>query len=181
MDKPTLQGEMITLRPIRPDDADAMWEMLADPEGKRQTGTTATFTRESIAAWCASRASAKGRYDFAVTANGDDSFRGEIVLNEVDEGRRCANLRLSMGPTYRGRGYGTEGIQLVLGFAFDGIGLHRVELDVLSINARAKSLYENLGFRVEGRKRDAYRDGDGYCDAIVMAILEDEYRAGQLG
>ena len=180
MEKPTLQGEMITLRPIRPDDAEAMWEMLADPEGTRLTGTTQTFTREEIDAWCASRATADGRYDFAVTANGDDSFRGEIVLNEVDEVVRSANLRLSMGPTYRGRGYGTEGIQLILGFAFDGIGLHRVELDVLSINARAKSLYENLGFRVEGRKRDAYRDGDGFCDAIIMAMLEDEYRAGQL-
>ncbi|MDM7832402.1 GNAT family N-acetyltransferase [Cellulomonas edaphi] len=180
MEKPTLQGEMITLRPIRPDDAQAMWEMLADPEGNRLTGTTRTFTREEVDAWCAGLATAEGRYDFAVTANGDDAFRGEIVLNEVDEVVRSANLRLSMGPTYRGRGYGTEGIQLVLGFAFDGIGLHRVELDVLSINARAKSLYENLGFRVEGRKRDAYRDGDGYCDAIIMAILEDEYRAGQL-
>ena len=51
---------------------------------------------------------------------------------------------------------------------------------MLSINARAKSLYENLGFRVEGRKRDAYRDGDGYCDAIIMGLLEDEYRASQL-
>ncbi|MEN0128614.1 MAG: GNAT family protein [Brevundimonas sp.] len=180
MEKPTLQGEMITLRPIRPDDAEAMWEMLADPEGNRLTGTTRTFSRAEIDAWCASRATAEGRYDFAVTANGDDTFRGEIVLNEVDEVVRSANLRLSMGPTYRGRGYGTEGIMLMLGFAFDGIGLHRVELDVLSINARAKSLYENLGFRVEGRKRDAYRDGDGYCDAIIMAILEDEYRAGQL-
>jgi RimJ/RimL family protein N-acetyltransferase len=180
VEKPTLQGEMITLRPIRPDDAEAMWEMLADPEGNRLTGTTRTFTREQVDEWCAGRATAEGRYDFAVTANGDDSFRGEIVLNGVDEVVRSANLRLAMGPTYRGRGYGTEGILLVLGFAFDGIGLHRVELDVLSINARAKSLYENLGFRVEGRKRDAYRDGDGYCDAIIMAILEDEYRAGQL-
>jgi len=181
MEKPTLQGEMIVLRPIRPDDADAMWDMLADPEGMRLTGTTATFTRDQVADWCASRATAQGRYDFAVTASGDDEFRGEIVLNDIDPAVRCANLRLAMRPAYRGRGYGTEGIQLVLGMAFDGLGLHRVELDVLSINARAKSLYENLGFVVEGRRRDAYRDGDGYCDAIMMAMLEDEYRATQPG
>jgi RimJ/RimL family protein N-acetyltransferase len=180
MEKPTLQGEMIVLRPIRPDDADAMWDMLADPEGMRLTGTTATFTREQVADWCASRATAQGRYDFAVTASGDDEFRGEIVLNDIDPAVRCANLRLAMRPAYRGRGYGTEGIQLVLGMAFDGLGLHRVELDVLSINARAKSLYENIGFVVEGRRRDAYRDGDGFCDAIMMAILEDEYRATEL-
>lgn len=180
MEKPTLQGEMIVLRPIRPDDADAMWDMLADPEGMRLTGTTTTFTRAQVDDWCATRATAQGRYDFAVTAGGDDEFRGEIVLNDIDEALRSANLRLAMRPAYRGRGYGTEGIQLVLGMAFDGLGLHRVELDVLSINARAKSLYENLGFRVEGRRRDAYRDGDGWCDAIMMGMLEDEYRATQL-
>ncbi|GIG22369.1 acetyltransferase [Cellulomonas chitinilytica] len=180
MQKPTLQGEMLVLRPIRADDADAMWDMLADPDGRRLTGTTATFTRPQVDAWCASRGTAEGRYDFAVTANGSDDFLGEIVLNDIDDVVRKANMRLVMRPAYRGRGYGTEGIELVLGFAFDGLGLHRVELDVLAINARAKSLYENIGFRVEGRRRDAYRDGDGWCDAIDMAMLEDEYRATQV-
>lgn len=179
MQKPTLQGEMIVLRPVRADDVEAMWDMLSDPEGNRLTGTTRTFTHEEVEAWCASREAAEGRYDFAVTANGSDEYRGEIVLNDVDEDVRCAGLRLAMRPAYRGRGYGTEAIELVLGFAFDGLGMHRVELEALSINTRAVSLYENIGFRVEGRRRDGYRDGDGWCDAIVMSMLEDEYRARQ--
>ncbi|GEL95531.1 GNAT family N-acetyltransferase [Cellulomonas composti] len=177
MDKPTLQGEMLVLRPIRAEDSEAMWDLVTDAEGTRLTGTTAAYTREQVDAWCASRATAGGRFDFAVTVHGNDDFLGEIVLNEIDEVTRSANLRLAMRPSYRGRGYGTEGILLVLGFAFDGLGLHRVELDVLAINARAKSLYENIGFRVEGRRRDAYRDGEGFCDAICMGMLEDEYRA----
>ena len=180
MQKPTLQGEMIVLRPIRADDADAMWDMLDDAEGRRLTGTTRDFTRAEIDAWCASRETVEGRYDFAVTALGDDEYRGEIVLDEVDGTLRSAGLRLSMRPMYRGRGYGTEAIELVLGFAFDGLGLHRVELEALSINSRAMSLYENIGFRTEGRRRDAYRDGDGWCDAVVMSMLEDEFRAGRV-
>lgn len=50
-------------------------------------------------------------------------------------------------------------------------------LDVLAINPRAVMLYESLGFREEGRLRDAYRDGDGWCDGIVMSILSDEFDA----
>ncbi|MEK8228266.1 GNAT family protein [Oerskovia sp. M15] len=68
----------------------------------------------------------------------------------------------------------------VLRFAFDhpeGPHLHRVSLDVLSINPRARMLYESLGFR-ERAAPDAFRDGDGWADAIVMSILEDEFRAG---
>jgi RimJ/RimL family protein N-acetyltransferase len=51
---------------------------------------------------------------------------------------------------------------------------------VLSINTRAIAIYENIGFRHEGRLRDAYRDGDRWCDSVVMGILEDEFRAAQL-
>jgi len=181
MEKPTLEGEMIRLRPVRATDADAMWEMVQDPESSRLMGTTAVFTRAEIDAWCAGVSARDGRVDLAVTANRSDEYLGEIVLNDIDDVVSSANMRLVMRPAYRGRGYGTEAIQLVLGLAFDGIGLHRVGLDVLSINTRARALYENIGFRVEGRLRDAARDGARWCDVIEMGLLEDEFRAAQLG
>lgn len=171
-----LEGELVRLRPIRAQDADAMWESVTDPEGRRLTGTTREFTRVEIDEWCATIASAVGRVDLAVTAGGSDEFLGEIVLNSIDRVARSADLRLSMRPAYRGRGYGTEAIQLMLGLAFDTLGLHRVGLDVLATNARAQSLYENLGFVAEGRRREAVRDGDRYIDIIVMGILDEDYR-----
>ncbi|GAA2728905.1 GNAT family N-acetyltransferase [Cellulomonas aerilata] len=177
-DKPTLEGELVRLRPLAARDADGMWEIVTDPQSRRVTGTTATFTRAQINRWCAEVAAADGRIDWAVTAGGSDDYLGEIVLNDIDEQNGSASLRLSMRPAMRGRGYGTEAIGLVLGLAFDGLGLHRVGLDVLAINPRAQALYEGVGFRVEGRMRDAYRDGDRWSDAVVMGILEDEFRGG---
>jgi RimJ/RimL family protein N-acetyltransferase len=179
MDKPVLKGELVVLRPIRADDADAMWDMVNDPEGTRLTGTVAAFTREQVDAWCAGLAARDGRIDWAITHESDE-FLGEIVLNEIDSHDACANLRLALRPGQRGRGFGSEAISLVLAHAFGeppGLGLHRVSLDVLSINPRALILYESLGFVVEGRLRESHRDGDFWCDAIVMAILEDDYRA----
>jgi RimJ/RimL family protein N-acetyltransferase len=191
MKGPVLRGEMVRLRPIEVRDADRLWESLQDPEGMRLTGTTATFTRAQIDEWTATIGDRPGRFDWAITSGAmreghpvSDELIGEIVLNEVDEDASSANLRLQMLPDYRGRGYGREAIFEVLRFAFDGVDgepgphLHRVSLDVLSINPRARALYESLGFRQEGRLRDVYRDGDGWADAIVMSILEDEFRAG---
>jgi len=175
-----LQGELVRLRPIRAEDADAMWESVSDPEGRRLTGTTREFTRAEIDEWCATVAGAVGRVDMAVTTGGSDEYLGEIVLNDLDRVVRSASLRLAMRPAYRGRGYGTEAIQLMLGLAFDTLGLHRVGLDVLSTNARAQSLYENLGFVAEGRLRDAGRDGERYCDVIVMGVLDEEYRSANI-
>lgn len=181
MDKPTLTGEMVVLRPIRADDAAAMWEMVDDAEGRRMTGTTEELTREQVAAWCADVAGRPGRIDLAITTHASDEFLGEIVLNRIDGHSRNANLRLLIRPGHRGRGYGSEAISLVLAHGFaeppDGLGLHRISLDVLSINPRARMLYESLGFVVEGRLREAHRDGEFWVDSIVMAVLEDDYLA----
>ena len=181
MDKPTLSGELVVLRPIRPGDAPGMWEMVSDPEGRRMAGTTAHYTRKQIDKWCATVARRAGRLDLAITTAGSEEFLGEIVLNEIDAVDANANLRLSMRPAHRGRGLGTEAISLVLAHAFAappaGLGLHRVWLQVLSINPRARILHESLGFVLEGRLRESHRDGEFWCDSIVMAILEDDYRA----
>ena len=72
MDKPTLEGEMIHLRPIRADDAAAMWDIVSDPDSRRTTGTTRVFTRAEVDAWCASVSRIEGRIDLAITANGSD-------------------------------------------------------------------------------------------------------------
>ena len=56
------------------------------------------------------------------------------------------------------------------------LGLHRLELDVFSFNPRARRVYEKLGFQVEGVRRQAIPDGDGWGDDILMAMLEEEWR-----
>ncbi|GAA1874631.1 GNAT family protein [Myceligenerans crystallogenes] len=185
---PVLQGELVRLRPMEARDAARLWEAVQDPEGRRLTGTTRPLGREEIDEWAATVAGRPGRFDWAIvpaaTRNGvpvSDELIGEIVLNDVDDAARSATLRLQMLPNYRGRGYGREAIEGVLRFAFAGVpdhpgpGLHRVSLHVLSINPRAKALYESLGFREEGRLRDVYPDGGTWADAHVMSILEDEF------
>lgn len=185
MDKPTLRGELVVLRPIAARDADQMWEMVNDPEGRRLTGTVADITREVNDRWCATVAERDGRVDLAITTHDSDEFVGEIVLLDIDEHDANAAMRMSMRPGYRGRGFGGEAIGLVLEYAFApaprGLGLHRVSLDVLEINPRARMLYESHGFEVEGRLREVHRDGDFWTDVFLMAILEDDYRAARAG
>nr|WP_029253711.1 GNAT family protein [Paraoerskovia marina] len=183
---PSVQAEMVRLRPIEPRDTDRMWESVQDPDTMRQTGRTRVFERQEIDSWCAEVSDMPGRFDWAITPGAirdgepvSDEMIGEITLDKIDEDVRSANIHMLMLPNYRGRGYGSEAIYQVLKFAFspEGADLHRVGLDVLAINPRAVMLYESLGFREEGRLRDAYRDGDGWCDGIVMSILSEEFDA----
>ena len=73
-------------------------------------------------------------------------------------------------------GLGTWMVRFARDFAFGELGLHRLELDVFTFNPRAIRAYEKAGFRREGARRDAVRDGDGCGDDILMAILEEEWR-----
>ncbi|WP_342770158.1 GNAT family N-acetyltransferase [Xylanimonas allomyrinae] len=106
-----LHGEMVRLRPIEARDAQRLWESLQDPEGMRQTGTTTSFTRAQVDEWAATVSDRPGRYDWAITPGAvrggqpvSDELIGEIVLNDLDDVARSANLRLQMLPDYRAAG-----------------------------------------------------------------------------
>lgn len=100
------------------------------------------------------------------------------MLRGLDADNASCWFRIGLvGPEVYGRGYGTEATRLLLGCAFDTVGLHRIELEVYAFNHRARHVYEKLGFRVEGTRREAL-DWDGARhDAIVMGLLAHEWRA----
>jgi RimJ/RimL family protein N-acetyltransferase len=75
----------------------------------------------------------------------------------------------------RGRGLGREVTRLVLAWAFDVMGVHRVQLEVLAGNSRAINCYLACGFRQEGVRREAELYPDGWKDFFMMGILRSEY------
>lgn len=102
----------------------------------------------------------------------------ETVINEIDRKLRCANFRIGLfHGTQRGKGISTWATEVTRDFAFEQLGLHRLELDVYSFNPRAERAYAKAGFKREGVLRDAVLDGGQYADDILMAILEEEWRA----
>jgi len=172
---PTLRGERVLLRPLGLRDADGVWADVQDRETRRLTGTHRTFTYEEIVAYCASRAVQADRITLAIADPRDGTYRGEIVLNDHDEPNRSAGLRILLSPGARGRGLGAEALRLVLAHAFGPLGLHRVSLEVYDFNERAVHVYEKVGFRHEGRMRDAlWWEGTPH-DALLMAALATEW------
>jgi RimJ/RimL family protein N-acetyltransferase len=108
----------------------------------------------------------------------DGKLVGGVGLNSLDKVDRRARLAIGMfNERHIGRGIGRKAIDLVLQQAFGPLGLHRVDLRVLSFNIRAIRCYEACGFRLEGIEREsALVDGEWHDDWI-MAILEQDFRA----
>jgi len=84
-------------------------------------------------------------------------------------------------PIYWGRGIGTEVTHLVLDYAFNELGLHRVDLKVLEYNTRGIRCYEKCGFILEGKEREGALIEGKYENDLTMGILDYEYRASEQG
>lgn len=88
---------------------------------------------------------------------------------------RCSALSIDIKRSEQGQGYATEALIWALDWAFHSAGLHRVELEYLGWNSRVRNLYERLGFREEGRRRERfYKDGK-WWDEVYMGILKTEW------
>ncbi|MFF4830599.1 GNAT family N-acetyltransferase [Streptomyces sp. NPDC001315] len=179
--KPVLTGERALLRPFTGSDADAMWEIVGDPEVIRFTfPPNSELTLDRLRSWYGTRAEQPDRLDLAVTDRATGEVVGEVVLYEYDPDARSCTFRTLIGPRGRGRGLGTEATRLITGHAFEQLGLHRVQLEVYGNNHRARRVYEKAGFVVEGVRREAaFRDGE-WVDEVLMAVLDREW-AGHRG
>jgi RimJ/RimL family protein N-acetyltransferase len=172
-----LSGKRVRLEPLTVAVLDEYWAMLQDPELKRLTGTHAEFTREQAESWLSSRHTQHDRADWAIISNDDGAFLGEAVILDFDAPNETAGYRIALaGPHVYGRGHGTEATSLVIDYALNTVGLHRLQLEVFEFNTRAIHVYEHCGFIHEGRRRDALLWNDQRHDALIMAVLRNSIR-----
>jgi RimJ/RimL family protein N-acetyltransferase len=177
-EKPVLAGETVVLRPVIADDAVDMLEVLADGDVLRLTGSHGTLSPDDVEPmrqWYGSRADHEDRLDLAAVDRASGRYVGEVVLNELDPNNNSCSFRIALGATGQNRGLGTEATRLVLGYAFERVGLHRISLEVYSFNSRARRVYEKVGFQAEGVLRDALLWEGQRFDAHVMSILAHEW------
>jgi RimJ/RimL family protein N-acetyltransferase len=176
--KPVLTGEKTVLRPVTEADADGIWRLIQDPEIIRFTfEPPAELTLERLRPLYASRATHPDRLDLAVSDPATGELLGEVVLHNWDPGTRSCTFRTLLGPRGRDRGIGTEATRLIVGYGFEQLGLHRIQLEVYGHNHRARRVYEKVGFVVEGVLREARSRNGEWVDEVVMGLLDREWNA----
>ncbi len=179
--QPLLVDDNLMLRQLGLQDADSMLFGLDDEQALKLTGTQRRFTPDQVRAHCARVAGDPDRIDYAITLGGNAAV-GEVVLNSLDRQNRLMWFRVAIWrDDTREKGLGTRAARLVLDHAFDTLGLNRIELEVYAFNTRAKHVYEKLGFRVEGRRREAMWWGNEAVDAIGMGLLAADYMSRRAG
>jgi diamine N-acetyltransferase len=135
------------------------------------------FAREFVGQWSEERhratlASGDARYYVSETEWGE--VQAYVILRGLNEDSRSVELKRVVVAN-PGRGLGRHILTDIIRIAFRELGAHRFYLDVFEDNARARHLYESLGFKYEGVMREsAQRDGRWF-NLHLMSMLESEY------
>jgi RimJ/RimL family protein N-acetyltransferase len=106
---------------------------------------------------------------------------GTINLHMINDRQRKANLGIMIGePGARGKGHGTEAVQLLLDIGFNAMALHSIWLTTYEFNHAGRRAYEKAGFSEVGRRRQCRFHAGRYWDEIHMDILASEFEGSRL-
>lgn len=172
------RGEKIQLAAVQREYLPKYVEWLNDWETAQllAPGIPYPLNIEDETEWFERQRTAKDQRVFAIVTLDKNQIIGNCGLHQMDWKNRRAVFGIFIGDkSYWGKGYGTDATRTILQYAFEQLGLNRVELWVYDFNLRAIRAYEKSGFRREGvRRQGLYRNG-AFHDEIMMGILREEW------
>lgn len=173
-----LRAGDLVLRPWRPEDAPEVLVALSDPLVVRWNPRLPLRGLDEARAWLAGRAArwADGRAaTWAVVARGG-TLLGSVSLRELDRADAFAVTSYWTVPVARGRGVAGLALLRATSYAFEELGLHRVQLAHAVANVASCRVAEKAGFVLEGTMRESNRLIEGLSDEHLHARLAGDPR-----
>jgi RimJ/RimL family protein N-acetyltransferase len=176
---PTLNGKLLTLRELAPEDsADLLPLLTADEVIRFLSPPPRSAERFADFIESTRRERSAGRYaGFAIVPAGQRAAVGLVQLRQLEPGFTTAEWGVAMGSAWWGRGLFEDAGRLLLDFAFQTLGSHRIEARVASQNARGIAAVAKLGGVAEGVLRRALLTADGTRhDQVLWSWLDEDWR-----
>jgi [ribosomal protein S5]-alanine N-acetyltransferase len=176
---PVLTSQQVVLRELRLSDAASLFAMLTTEEVSRFISPPPSTVEgfERFIAWT-HRQRAAGTYAcFAVTLKGHDTAIGIFQIRELNGGFGTAEWGFAIGSPFWGTGVFQEGARLMVDFAFEVLGAHRLEARAAVRNGRGNAALQKIGAVQEAVLRKSFFRNGEYLDQVLYSILEDDWRA----
>ena len=176
---PVLSAEGVTLRELRTSDAASLFAMLTTEEVSRFISPPPSTVEgfERFIAWTIRQRRAGSYACFAVTVEGSDTAIGIFQLRELEPGFGTAEWGFAIGSPYWGTGVFQKGAELVINFAFDTVGVHRLEARAAVRNGRGNGALKKIGAVQEGVLRKSFLRNGEYHDQVLWTILDEDWQA----
>ena len=176
---PVLTGALATLRELRLSDAPSLLAMLSTEEVSRFISPPPTTVEgfERFITWTHRERAAGNYVCFAVVPHGMDTAIGVFQVRQLEPGFSTAEWGFAIGSAFWGTGVFLDGARLVVEFAFDVVGAHRLEARAAVANGRGNGALRKVGAVQEGVLRKSFLRNGEYLDQTLWTILDDDWRA----
>ena len=174
---PVLGGAQVTLRELRASDAPSLFAMLTTEEVSRFISPPPTTVEgfERFIAWTLRQRQAGTYACFAVTLTGSDTAIGIFQLRELDPGFGTAEWGFAIGSPFWGTGVFQDGAELMVTFAFETVGVHRLEARAAVKNGRGNGALRKMGAIQEGLLRKSFLKDGEYLDQNLWSVLAQDW------
>lgn len=180
-----LVGWRLRLKTLTEDDYDAWYSVrnrcrdwLLRWEPRPAGAPPMAEDRASFAARCAARERERqlgGGVGFGMFAEGQLS--GEITLSSIQRGPfQQAYIGYWVDEQLAGHGFAGEAVVIVLKYAFEELGLHRVEIAIVPRNGPSRRVVDKLGLREEGIAVGFLEIDGKWEDHVRYAITSEEWQ-----
>ena len=178
---PVLEAKTITLRELRASDAPSLLAMLATDEVARFISPPPTTVEgfERFIAWTHRERAAGNYICFGVVPRGMEHAVGLFQVRQLEPGFGTAEWGFAIGSEFWGTGVFIEAARQVVNFAFNTVGVHRLEARAAVKNGRGNGALRKLGAVQEGVLRKSFLRNGEYLDQVLWAILDCEWQEPQ--
>jgi RimJ/RimL family protein N-acetyltransferase len=163
---PTLSDGVVTLRPKRPEDVDAIVAACQDPEIPRWTQVPSPYTRERAVEWIA-QTKGDPRTASLLAVDADGRLLGSFSVMEIDSARGYGEIGYWVAAEARRRGVATRAVVLLRDWAQAALGLSELEIMADPENLGSRRVAERAGFVETGERRANPRDPSGEAKYLV--------------
>ncbi len=177
-----LRGKRVYLRPMELEDTERTVRWINDPETRRWLGNVWPLNQVRERVWIEEKYKERPAHDLtlAIVLTEGDMHIGNLGLHQIDWVNRLAVSGMLIGEAdARGKGYGPEAKELLLGHAFNTLGLMLIEAGAFECNMASRRSLEKSGYTYEATlRRRFWREGQ-WCGECVFSITAEEWRARQ--
>lgn len=174
------QDDEIRLRSIKAEDWESIYLTAFDTPARRFLECTIElpptisgakkFVEENV-----EFSSTNGRIMFTIENRSGETVGG-INLNSIDERNGTFSIGIVIDHPYRGKGYGTRAVHMLLKYAFFERRLNKFNDYVLDGNEASAAMLRKVGCVQEGVRRQIYYINGRYHDCMLFGVTKDEYR-----
>ncbi|MCA9832711.1 MAG: GNAT family N-acetyltransferase [Thermomicrobiales bacterium] len=180
--KPYWEGNLVRLRATEPGDGEHFYLLNQERDVDRSLEFVYPPTsRASQMAWTEKAAIEGGfrnnnEFLFQIEVLETGEHVGSIDTHHCNPRQGTFEYGLSVREQYRGRGYASEAILLVLRYYFFELRYRKAEPGVFAFNDASIALHKKLGFIEEGCRRwHGYSNGQ-FHDLLLYGMTIDEFR-----